>query len=406
MDSGPNSSRNGLIITETRSPLACDPARSRGREFPQEASLARGPRSAYQRDRDRIIHSIAFRRLRHKTQVFIAPDGDHYRVRLTHSLEVAQIGRVIARALGLDEDLTEALCLAHDIGHPPFGHSGEDALNAAMVGQGGAKAGGFDHNAHCLRTLMRLESPYCEHDGLNLSWELLEGLAKHNGPVSQPNWALAELDAAFPLELAGFASLEAQVAAIADDIAYDNHDIDDGLRAGFLALDDLLEEPFVAEQWRAVERRFAGAPRDRQLRELVRSQIGLMVNDVIAETRQRTAGMISQADVRSAGEATAGFSAGIAAEERRLKRFMYDRLYYHPEQMATAAKARDVVAGLFASFAEEPALMGARWADPLPPLEPERSRHIADYIAGMTDRFAIAAYARIYGHIPEGLSSV
>jgi len=390
-----------LTIAATPSPLASDPALSRGREFPLEGSLARGPRSAYQRDRDRIIHSIAFRRLRHKTQVFIAPDGDHYRVRLTHSLEVAQIGRVIARALGLDEDLTEALCLAHDIGHPPFGHSGEDALNAAMVNHGG-----FDHNAHCLRTLMRLESPYCEHDGLNLTWELLEGLAKHNGPVARPNWALAELDAAFSLELGEYSCLEAQVAAIADDIAYDNHDIDDGLRAGFLNLDDLLAEPFVADQWRAVERRFPGAPRDRQLRELVRSQIGVMVNDVLDETRARTALMTSQAEVRTAGRLSVDFSPAIAGEERRLKRFMYARLYYHPDQLATAAKARDVTAGLFAAFAEQPALMGDHWLQALPPCQPERSRHIADYIAGMTDRFAIAAYARIFGHTPEGLSSV
>ncbi|MEO6718546.1 MAG: dGTP triphosphohydrolase, partial [Novosphingobium sp.] len=220
--------------------FASDPARSRGREFPTEGAIARGPRSVYQRDRDRIIHSIAFRRLRHKTQVFIAPDGDHYRVRLTHSLEVAQIARVIARALGLDEDLTEALALAHDLGHPPFGHAGEDALAGALHG-----AGGFDHNAHCLRVVMRLESPYCEHDGLNLSWEMLEGLAKHNGPVAAPGWALAELDEAYPLDLGAWPSLEAQVAAIADDIAYDNHDIDDGLRAGFLSLDELLGQPFV-----------------------------------------------------------------------------------------------------------------------------------------------------------------
>jgi dGTPase len=200
--------------------------------------------------------------------VFIAPDGDHYRVRLTHSLEVAQIGRVIARALGADEDLTEALCLAHDIGHPPFGHAGEDALEAAL-----ADCGGFDHNANTLRVLMRLESPYVEHDGLNLTWEMLEGLAKHNGPVKKPTWALAELDAAFPLDLASHASIEAQIAAISDDIAYDNHDIDDGLRGGFLTLDDLLELPFLAEQWYAIEARFR-APRERLLRELVRGQIG------------------------------------------------------------------------------------------------------------------------------------
>jgi len=385
----------------TLSPLGCDPASSRGREFALEGAIARGPRSIYQRDRDRIIHSIAFRRLRHKTQVFVAPDGDHYRVRLTHSLEVAQIGRVIARALGLDEDLTEALCLAHDIGHPPFGHSGEDALNEAL-----APHGGFDHNAHCLRVLMRLESPYCEHDGLNLTWELLEGLAKHNGPVAAPKWALAELDAAFPLDLAEWAGLEAQVAALADDIAYDNHDIDDGLRAGFLCLDDLLTQPFVAENWRAVERRFPTAPRDRQLRELVRSQIGVMVNDVLEQTRERTQGMASIADVRAAGRASCAFSEPLADAERGLKRFLYERLYYHPEQLATAARAREVTASLFAAFAGEPALMGEGWASRLPAAEPWRSRHIADYIAGMTDRFAISAYARIFGNTPEGLSNV
>ena len=383
------------------SPLACDPAASRGREFALEGAIARGPRSIYQRDRDRIIHSIAFRRLRHKTQVFVAPDGDHYRVRLTHSLEVAQIGRVIARALGLDEDLTEALCLAHDIGHPPFGHSGEDALAEAM-----APHGGFDHNAHCLRVLMRLESPYCEHDGLNLTWELLEGLAKHNGPVTAPTWALAELDAAFPLELREWSCLEAQVAALADDIAYDNHDIDDGLRGGFLDLDDLLAQPFVADNWRAVERRFPGAPRDRQLRELVRSQIGLMVNDVLAETAARTAGMGSVADVRAAGRASCAFSPALGEAERGLKRFMYERLYYHPEQLATAQRAHEVTGGLFATFAAEPAAMGEGWASRLPAAEPQRSRHIADYIAGMTDRFAISAYARIFGVTPEGLSNV
>ena len=233
----------------TRALYAADPAASRGREFENNQAVTRGPRSEFQRDRDRIIHSIAFRRLKSKTQVFIAPDGDHYRTRLTHSLEVAQIGRVIARALGLDEDLTEALCLAHDIGHPPFGHAGEAALDQATQ-----RHGGFDHNAQSLRVLMRLESPYCTHEGLNLTWDLLEGLAKHNGPVADPGWALEELDAAYPLDLDKWPSLEAQVAAVADDIAYDNHDIDDGLRAGFLDLDDLLALDFVADNWRAIER--------------------------------------------------------------------------------------------------------------------------------------------------------
>ena len=387
----------------TRAAYAADPLASRGREFPLDDSGVRGPRSAFQRDRDRIVHSIAFRRLRHKTQVFVAPDGDHYRVRLTHSLEVAQIGRTIARALGLDEDLTEALCLAHDIGHPPFGHAGEDALGEALAGHGG-----FDHNANTLRVLMRLESPYCGHDGLNLSWELLEGLAKHNGPVAHPTWALAELDAAFPLALRQWPSLEAQVAALADDIAYDNHDIDDGLRAGFLKLDDLLALEFVRDQWRAIERRFPGAPQERQLRELVRGQIGLMVNDLIEQTQARLdgGGIVSLAEVRGAGRALAGFSPALAAEERGLKQFLYAKLYYHPDQLATAERAREVVAGLYAALMADPSGLPASWLDALPEAEPARSRHLADFIAGMTDRYAIDTYARLFGTIPEGLRNV
>ena len=382
---------------------AADPAQSRGREFALDERATRGPRSAFQRDRDRIVHSIAFRRLRHKTQVFVAPDGDHYRVRLTHSLEVAQIGRVIARALGLDEDLTEALCLAHDIGHPPFGHAGEEALNTAL-----AAHGGFNHNAHTLRTLMRLESPYCDHEGLNLSWEVLEGLAKHNGPVTSPPWALAELDAVCPLDLADWPSLEAQVASLADDIAYDNHDIDDGLRAGFLVLDDLLTMDFVADQFREVEQRFPHAPRDRQLRELVRGQIGLMVNDLIAETQARVAAgnIRTIVQVRGAGRALAGFSLELAAHERNLKAFLYERLYFHPDQMATASRARMVVERLFAAFAADPSQLPPSWHEALPTSEPQRGRHIADFIAGMTDRYAIDSYQRLFGETPEGLRNV
>lgn len=382
-------------------PYASDPARSRGREFALDNALTRGPRSDYQRDRDRIIHSIAFRRLRYKTQVFIAPDGDHYRVRLTHSLEVAQIARVIARALGLNEDLTETLALAHDIGHAPFGHAGEHALNDALH-----RAGGFDHNAHCLRTLMRLESPYCEHEGLNLTWETLEGLAKHNGPVREPNWALAELDAQYSLDLSSWPSLEAQVAALSDDIAYDNHDIDDGLRAGFLDLDELLAQPFVADQWRIVERRYPHAPQDRQLAELIRSQIGLMVNDLIEETRRRIAGMASPDDVRAAGGPSVAFSPAFAEDERAFKRFMYDRLYYHPEQTSASRRARKLVAELFAAISQEPVMMDDEWLFRLPKSEPERSRHIADFIAGMTDRYAMARHSEIYGRMAEGLRNV
>ncbi|WP_284124762.1 deoxyguanosinetriphosphate triphosphohydrolase [Parerythrobacter aestuarii] len=385
----------------SRSPLASDPARSRGREFAHSASETRGPRSAFQRDRDRIIHSIAFRRLKSKTQVFVAPDGDHYRTRLTHSLEVAQIGRVIARALGLDEDLTEALCLAHDIGHPPFGHAGEQALHEAN-----ARHGGFDHNAQTLRTLMRLENPYPTHDGLNLSWEVLEGLAKHNGPVTHPHPALAELDRDYPLDLAQWSSLEAQVAAVADDIAYDNHDIDDGLRAGFLELDDLLTVDWVADQWRAVERAYPGADRRRLLRELVRSQIGLMVNDVISHTQRVTEAMETAQDVRDAGRMSGGFSPAMFEQERVLKAFMYDRLYYHRQQVEAGDQARDVISRLYAAYDQQPEMMGGGWADVLPNEEPGRSRHVVDYIAGMTDRYALEQCRQIYGKAPSGLSNV
>lgn len=385
----------------TRAPYAADPAATRGRQYAAAGGETRGPRSEFQRDRDRIVHSIAFRRLRGKTQVFVAPDGDHYRVRLTHSIEVAQIGRVIARSLGLDEDLTEALCLAHDIGHPPFGHAGEAALEDAT-----RRHGGFDHNAQTLRMLHVLESPYCDHPGLNLTWDTLEGLAKHNGPVADPSWALEEIDAAFPLDLADWPSAEAQVAAVADDIAYDNHDIDDGLRAGFLRLEELLELDFVADQWRTVEKRFPHAEQERQLRELVRSQIGLMVNDVIEMGGAGLSGMASVSDVRAAGRQSVGFSAGLAQEERGLKKFMYDRLYYHPEQLATAEKARDVIARLYAAYDQDPRLMPGDWQMAMPDSEPHRSRHIVDYIAGMTDRFAMQQVTQIYGARPEGLSNV
>jgi len=382
-------------------PFAVDPAASRGREFAAADDGARGPRSAFQRDRDRIIHSIAFRRLAGKTQVFVAPDGDHYRVRLTHSLEVAQIGRVLARALAVDEDLTEALCLGHDLGHPPFGHSGEDALNAAL-----ASHGGFDHNGHALRVLMRLDSPYCDMPGLNLSWEVLEGMAKHNGPVAAPGWALAELDAAFPLDLAHYSSLEAQLAALADDIAYDNHDIDDGLRAGFLGLDDLLSLDFLADMFRAIERRFPHAGREALLRELVRSQIGVMVNDLLETTRANLAGITSLAQIRGAGRPMAAFSPEMAVQERRLKAFLYERLYYHEEQTRTAERAAGVIARMYAAYAENPALMTPGWAERLPPEQPAQARHIADFIAGMTDRYAMDQYRRLFGEEPEGLSNV
>jgi len=350
----------------------------------------------FQRDRDRIIHSIAFRRLRHKTQVFVSPDGDHFRVRLTHSLEVAQIGRTTARTLGLNEDLTEALCLAHDIGHPPFGHAGEDALEAALDAHGG-----FDHNAHTLRTLMLLESPYPLFRGLNLSWEMLEGLAKHNGPVTRPGWAMQAVDALFPLDLASHASLEAQLAAIADDIAYDNHDIDDGLRAGLLTLDQLLSVPLVKGCWDRVRARYPDVPQDRLLRELVREQIGVMANDLIAATRANiaAAGVKTVDDVRRAGATLVGFSPELAAQERDLKRFMYATLYHHPSQLAAADRARVIVTDLFRAYQADPKLMPPEWRDDCATLEPQRSRHIADFIAGMTDRYAEKRHAEIFGEL-------
>ena len=385
-----------------RGPWASTPEASRGRLYEEQTGIIRGgARDAFQRDRDRIIHSTGFRRLRSKTQVFLAPDGDHFRVRLTHSLEVAQIGRTIARALGLNEDLTEALCLAHDIGHPPFGHAGEDALEAALKEQGG-----FDHNGHTLRTLMVLERPYPGWDGLNLTWETLEGLAKHNGPIAAPEWALAESDAAFPLELSNWPSLEAQVAALADDIAYDNHDIDDGLRAGLLCLDQLLALPMIEAGWRKVEARFPGVSQKRLIGELIRAQIGTMVNDLIEATRTRitATGVQSVDDVRAAGKALAAFSPEMRDAERELKRFMYANLYHHPSQLDAAHAAHGVVAGLFAAYAADPRLMPGEWRGALPDAEPQRSRHIADFIAGMTDRYAIRSYEKVVGPVdmPEG----
>ena len=330
--------------------------------------------------------------------MFVAPDGDHFRVRLTHSIEVAQIGRTMARALGLNEDLTEALCLAHDLGHPPFGHAGEDVLSAAL-----ADAGGFDHNGHSLRLVTCLENPYPDFDGLNLSWEALEGLAKHNGPVTEPGWAMAEADAAFPLRLDSWPGLEAQVAAIADDIAYDNHDVDDGLRAGILRLEELLDLPFVRRLWLAIERRHPGLDPVRKVKALVRDGIGTMVGDVLDETRRRVrdAGVASIDDVRSFGSPLAGLSEGLAAEERQLKRLLYDKLYNSPALASVRKEAQRVIGNLAAAFREDPKLLPAGWAKGED--EPARLRGIADYIAGMTDPFAIARHEELVGpvHLPD-----
>jgi len=374
--------------------VAAQPSNSRGRLHPERDDGPRGPRDIFQRDRDRIIHSVAFRRLRHKTQVFVAPDGDHFRVRLTHSLEVAQIGRTLARALGLNEDLTEALCLSHDLGHPPFGHAGEDALDAAL-----ADAGGFDHNAHTLRIVTALENPYIDFDGLNLSWEALEGLAKHNGPISSPTWAMTEADSQWDLELSTWPSLEAQVAAIADDIAYDNHDIDDGLRAGLLQLDELIELPIVKRRWDALGDRHPGLSIEKRQRALVRDMIGTMVEDVLGETQRRVSDSRAETidDVRAMGRTLAGFSDGLAAQEKELKRFLYGRLYDLPELQPVREQAEAVIANLAAAYRADPKLLPDAWQR-----EGDRTRQlrtIGDFIAGMTDRFAIARHEELIGPV-------
>ena len=374
--------------------LAAQPSQSRGRAFTEADGGPRGPRDIFQRDRDRIVHSVAFRRLRHKTQVFVAPDGDHFRVRLTHSIEVAQIGRTMARALGLNEDLTEALCLAHDLGHPPFGHGGEQALDEALT-----DAGGFDHNGHTLRLVTCLENPYPAFDGLNLSWEMLEGLAKHNGPVAAANWALAEADAAFGLELANWPSLEAQVAAIADDIAYDNHDIDDGLRSGILELDALLAEPFIARHWADIERRHPGLDLTKRLKALVRDGIGSMVGDVLDETRRRVAdaGVETIDEVRQAGQQLVGFSPALQAEERGLKRRLHAQLYDSPELRPIRIEAQRIVGDLASFYRENISALPAGWQRGEG--EQARLRGVGDYLAGMTDRFAIARHEELVGPV-------
>lgn len=374
--------------------LGADPQTSRGRLHAEDKSGPRGPRDIYQRDRDRLIHSVAFRRLRHKTQVFVAPDGDHYRVRLTHSLEVAQIGRTMARALGLNEDLTEALCLAHDLGHPPFGHAGEDALSAALH-----DAGGFDHNAHTIRIVTKLETPYPDFDGLNLSWEALEGLAKHNGPIREPGWAMREANEEWDLELGSWPGLEAQIAAISDDIAYDNHDIDDGLRAGLLNIDELIELPLINSLWQAIELRHPGLTAEKKQRALVRDIIGQMVGDVLAETERRVRECRVETidDVRSAGVELAGFSSELQSSEHELKRFLYARLYGLPELEPVRHEAERVVANLAAAYRDNPSLLPQSWqrgGDKV-----QQLRTIGDFIAGMTDRFAIARHEELVGPV-------
>jgi dGTPase len=369
---------------------ACRAERSRGRLFPEPESRMR---SAFQRDRDRIIHSAAFRRLKYKTQVFVYHEGDHYRTRLTHSLEVAQIARTVSRVLGLDEDLAEALALAHDLGHTPFGHSGEDALDRAMQG-----FGGFDHNEQTLRILTHLEHRYAEFDGLNLTWETLEGVVKHNGPVADPAPWIREYNARHDLELGTFAGAEAQVAALADDIAYNNHDIDDGLRAGLFDLDDLMPLPLVGPAIADLLRRHPGLERGRLVHETIRALIGAMVEDLLAETGRLLAEAKpgSADDIRHLGRPVVAFSQAMRANDRALKKFLFDRMYRHERVNRMTAEAKAVVRELFGLFLNDPGQLPEEWrALTRGAGDPVTARVVADYVAGMTDRYALDEHKRL-----------
>jgi dGTPase len=380
-----------------RAAFACDPGQSRGRRHLEAESDLR---TAFARDRDRLIHSTAFRRLRYKTQVFVAPDGDHFRVRLTHSLEVAQIARTIARALGLDEDLTEVVALGHDLGHPPFGHSGEDALARAM-----APFGGFDHNGHAIRILTRLEVRTPAWDGLNLSWETLEGLAKHNGPVARPGWALALADADFPLDLSSHAGLEAQVAALADDIAYNAHDLDDGLRAGLLDLEAVRAAvPLVDALWADVLRRWPDETRaSRLVPHLIRDLIGVMVDGLLGETRRRldVAAPRDADAIRQAGQPVAAFPESLVLDLMPLRAHLKAAMYTHPSVVAIRGAAEQVIEDLFHALVADPSLLPPRWTEACgKSAEPWRQRIVCDFIAGMTDRYAIGRHREILGASP------
>jgi dGTPase len=378
-------------------PYASKPEESRGRLYPEPENSTRSP---FQRDRDRIIHSTAFRRLTHKTQVFVYHEGDHYRTRLTHSLEVAQIARTISRALGLDEDLAETLALAHDLGHTPFGHAGEEALNTEM-----GRFGGFSHNDQTLRILTRLERRYAEFDGLNLTWEALEGTVKHNGPLCGPGISrplpttIAEYDRQHPLGLDTFPSAEAQVAALADDIAYNNHDIDDALRAGLFPVADLSEVPLVGPVFQGVAARYPGLEEPRLIHESIRRLIDRMVEDLIGETRSRLAdsGAKSADDVRALGAPVVAFSAEMRHNDGTLKAFLFERMYRHDRVNRMSLKARRVVHDLFGRYLAEPPSLPREWRGlAAEPNDPQTARVAADYLAGMTDRFALDEHHRLF----------
>ena len=374
--------------------FACDPRKSRGRLFPEEESEFR---SCFQRDRDRIIHASAFRRLKHKTQVFIEHEGDYFRTRLTHSIEVGQVARTIAKTLGLDLELTEAVALAHDLGHTPFGHTGEDALNALMQ-----PYGGFDHNAQAIRIVTSLERHYADFDGLNLTWETLEGIAKHNGPVGEPiPYALADYNARHNLELHTHASAEAQVAALSDDIAYNHHDLHDGLRAELFSTDELAELPIVSDCFAEVDRLYPGLNYYRRRHEALRRFFGVLVSDVITVTRANLSEVDPQTpeDVRAAGRMMVQFSPDLWSDLKVIRTFLFHRMYRATDVVEMRAQVTKVIRELFPMFMSEPSLLPKQWRKDVEEIrsDTELARIVADYIAGMTDRFALQEHARLTG---------
>jgi dGTPase len=384
-------------------PYACQPDASRGRLFVERMSSFRSP---FQRDRDRIIHSSAFRRLKHKTQVFVEHEGDYYRTRLTHSIEVAQVARTISGVLGLNTDLAECIALAHDLGHTPFGHTGEDALAALM-----APYGGFDHNAQALRIVTRLERHYADFDGLNLTWESLEGIAKHNGPVIGPNadakhagplpYALAEVNAAWDLELHTHASAEAQVAAIADDVAYSHHDLHDGLRSGLFSEADLMDLPVTGPAFEEVDRLYPGLEKMRRRHEALRRVFGRMVEDVIAVARGRleSAQPKSVDEIRAMGTTMIRFSKPLYQELKAIRSFLFTRMYRAPSVVVMRKEVTEVVNGLFPLFLSRPEFLPEEWRHDIEAAqgETELARIVADYVSGMTDRFALQEGQRLLG---------
>jgi dGTPase len=379
-------------------PWATDPTRSRGRLHAEDESPSRSP---FQRDRDRIIHASAFRRLKQKTQVFIAHEGDHFRTRLTHSLEVAQIARSVARTLGLDEDLAETIALAHDLGHPPFGHSGEDELDDCMQ-----PFEGFDHNAQTLRVLTKLEARYPRWDGLNLTWETLEGIVKHNGPLINAKRKLADLPLAIreyarehELELHQWSGPEGQVAALADDIAYNNHDIDDGLRAGLFEIEELYDLPFVGAMFQKVRKEYPDIDQTRWAGEAVRRLIGARILDLVEETKRRAAKArpASAEDVRAMDHAIVGFSSEMAEHEATLKRFLMAKMYRHYKVARMRSQAKRILKELFTLFLAEPETLPDKWRDRAGKAgTPETARVVCDYIAGMTDAYAVEEHRRLF----------